>query len=63
MGTERVKGAKGGLFRSHCDLQAIINDLNMDHNYISPFNKPFVGVVEYTNKRAEFGSTLVYTVI
>ena len=29
-GPEEVKGAKGGLFRSHCDLLAIINAFNID---------------------------------
>ena len=30
-GPEGVKGAKGVLFRSHCDLLAIISAFNIDH--------------------------------
>ena len=30
-GPEGVKGAKGGLIRSHCDLLAIINAFNIDN--------------------------------
>ena len=36
MGLEEVKGAKGGLFRSHWDLLAIINAFNIDQYWNIP---------------------------